>query len=244
MRRWFQRAGKWCGCARRDDGRGGGSLRPYGRGRRLFNAAAATAAVALLLLLPAAGAAERPSRILALGDSLTAGYGLPPEHALPVRLQAKLKQDGIDADVINAGVSGDTSAGGLARLDWALADKPDIVIVELGANDVLRGIDPRTTYDNLDRILAQVKAAGAKALLVGMLAPANWGADYRRDFDAIYPALAKKYGVPLDPFVLDGVITRPELLQADGMHPTLQGVDIMASRLAPYVERLTRETQG
>jgi acyl-CoA thioesterase I len=201
--------------------------------------------VALLLLLPAAGgAAERSPRILALGDSLTAGFGLPPEHALPVRLQEKLKQDGIDADVINAGVSGDTSAGGLARLGWALADKPDIVIVELGANDVLRGIDPRTTYDNLDKILAQVKAAGAKALLVGMLAPANWGPEYQRDFDAIYPALAKKYGVPLDPFVLDGVFSHQELLQPDGLHPTLQGVDVMASRLAPYIQRLTRDSAG
>jgi acyl-CoA thioesterase-1 len=201
-------------------------------------------AAALLLLTAAAGAAERPPRILALGDSLTAGYGLPPEHALPVRLQAKLKQGGIDVEVINAGVSGDTSAGGLARLDWALADKPDIVIVELGANDALRGIDPRTTYDNLDKILARVTASGAKALLVGMLAPANWGPEYQREFNAIYPALAKKYGVPLDPFVLDGVISRQELLQADGIHPTLQGVDVMASRLAPYVERLTRDLEG
>jgi acyl-CoA thioesterase-1 len=198
----------------------------------------------LPLLSAAAGAAQQAPRILALGDSLTAGYGLPPEHALPVRLQAKLKQDGVEAEVINAGVSGDTSAGGLARLDWSLADKPDIVIVELGANDVLRGIDPKTTYDNLDKILARVKASGAKALLVGMLAPANWGADYQRDFDAIYPALAKKYDVPLDPFVLDGVITRPDLLQADGMHPTLQGVDIMAAHIAPYVERLTKEIEG
>jgi len=238
MRRWFQRAGKWCDCARRDDGRGGGSLRPYGRGGRLFNAAAATAAVALLLLLPAAGAAERPSRILALGDSLTAGYGLPPEHALPVRLQAKLKQDGIDADVINAGVSGDTSAGGLARLDWALADKPDCVILALGANDALRGIDPRIVRANLDKMIDKIQAAGAKVLLLGMLAPANWGADYEHAFDAIYPDLAKAHGVPLYPFFLEGVAMNPALNQADGMHPNARGVAVMVDRIAPLVAKM------
>jgi acyl-CoA thioesterase I len=194
--------------------------------------------VALLALLFGLAAAPAAPHILALGDSLTAGFGLAPAEAFPARLEARLAADGIVVHVTNGGVSGDTSAGGLARLDWALADRPDLVLVELGANDALRGIDPKLTYANLDKILGRLKASGAKVLLLGMRAPPNWGSDYRTEFDAIYPALAQKYHVPLYPFFLDGVAMDPALNQSDGLHPNAQGVDRIAKRIAPYVERL------
>ncbi len=191
----------------------------------------------LPLLVPAMGAAAG-TRILALGDSLTAGFGVAPDQAFPVRLQARLAAAGIPAEVVNGGVSGDTSAGGLARLDWALADRPDIVLVELGANDALRGIDPRITYANLDKILARLKASGAKIMLLGMRAPPNWGSRYQTEFDAIYPKLADKYHVTLYPFFLDGVAMDPALNQGDGLHPNARGVEIIAERIEPYVARL------
>jgi acyl-CoA thioesterase-1 len=218
--------------------------RGYERFRARFNAARRLAAAFLVLLPLAAGAAaaEKP-RILAFGDSLTAGHGLSADQALPVRLAARLRAEGIDATIVNGGVSGDTTAGGLARLDWALADKPDIVILELGANDALRGLDPKAAYDNLDQMLAKLKAAKVRVLLVGMLAPTNWGPDYKREFDAIYPKLAEKYGVPLDPFILDGVAMDRELNQPDMLHPNEKGVEVIAARMAPYVKRLI-EQQG
>ena len=191
-----------------------------------------------LLSLIAAGEAPAATRILALGDSLTAGFGLAPQEAFPVRLQAKLSASGVEAQVVNGGVSGDTSAGGLARLDWALAYHPDLVLVELGANDALRGIDPRLTYANLDRILTRVKAAGAKVVLLGMRAPPNWGRAYQSKFDAIFPDLASKHHVPLYPFFLDGVALDPALNQCYGLHPTAQGADIIAGRVAPLVVRV------
>jgi acyl-CoA thioesterase-1 len=197
----------------------------------------AAAAMLLLVAAPLAFAAE-PPRIVALGDSLTAGYGLAAEHALPVRLAAKLKSEGIESTIINAGVSGDTTAGGLARLDWVLGDKPDILILELGANDALRGLDPKLTRANLDRILARLKEAKVKVLLVGMLAPTNFGPEYKQEFDAIYPELAAKYEVPLDPFILEGVALDPALNQPDMLHPNERGVDVIAARMAPYVKRL------
>src|SRR5260221_9426395 len=138
----------------------------------------------------ARGEAGAPPGILALGDSLTAGFGLSRKESFPARLQAKLAAAGVDAQVVNGGVSGDTSAGGLARLDWALADHPDVVLVELGANDALRGVDPRLTYANLDKILTRLKAAGAPGMLLGMRAPPNWGRRYQAQFDAIFPDLA------------------------------------------------------
>jgi acyl-CoA thioesterase-1 len=193
--------------------------------------------LAACLLTGVAGAAEKP-RVLALGDSLTAGYGLPAGHDLATRLEAKLSAEGVPVTIVNAGVSGDTTAGGLARLDWALADQPDAVILELGANDALRGIDPEVTRDNLDKILARLKRDGTKVLLVGMLAPTNWGAEYKQRFDAIYPELAKKYDVALDPFILEGVAMNPELNQPDMLHPNDRGVEIVAARMAPYVKRL------
>jgi acyl-CoA thioesterase-1 len=203
----------------------------------------AAAAFGLALLLVADGAAAAaPPRILAFGDSLTAGLGLNPEQAFPARLQARLAAGGIDVQVLNGGVSGDTTADGVARLDWALADHPDVVLVELGANDALRGIDPKLAYANLDKILGRLKASGAQVMLLGMAAPANWGRDYQQDFAAIYPALASKYKVPLYPFFLDGVALDASLNQRDGMHPNARGADIIAEKVAPYVARLLKET--
>jgi acyl-CoA thioesterase I len=191
------------------------------------------------LIIGASGAWSKPvPRLLMLGDSITAGYGLPSTQSLPVRLQAALEQAGYEVEVINGGVSGDTSAGGLARVDWMLADRPDRVIVELGANDGLRGVDPKEAYDNLDRILSKLDAAKIPVLLAGMLAPPNLGPDYGREFAAMYPKLAAKHHCLLYPFLLDGVAAKPELNQADGLHPNAQGVRVMVGRLLPYVERL------
>ena len=191
---------------------------------------------ALAVLFAAAPAqADGMLKILALGDSLTAGYGLSDSESFPARLQAELRAKGIEAQVINGGVSGDTSAGGLARLDWALADDPDIVIVELGANDGLRGLDPAKTQENLDAVLKRLTAEKRAVLLTGMLAPPNMGSDYGAAFKNIYPALAAKYGVRLYPFFLEGVAADPRLNQADGIHPTGAGVDIIVARLLPEV---------
>ena len=205
----------------------------------LFNRvrAALLAAFTLICTQIFAAAAE-PVRLLVLGDSLAAGYGLPPEQAFPVRLQAKLRRDGLDVTVINGGVSGDTSAGGRARLDWALADKPDAAIVELGGNDALRGIEPAATRANLDAIVGRLKRAGVRVLVAGMLAPPNYGRDYEHDFDAIFPAVAKAHGVAFYPFFLDGVATVPALNQPDGIHPNEKGVAEIIDRIAPSVVRL------
>jgi acyl-CoA thioesterase I len=194
----------------------------------------------LVFFVPAAMAA--PVRILAFGDSLTAGFGLGADQAFPARLQARLAADGVAAQVLNGGVSGDTTADGVARLDWALSDHPDIVLLELGANDALRGIDPKFTYANLDKILARLTTSGVRVMLLGMVAPANWGRDYQQAFAAIYPTLAQKYQVPLYPFFLDGVALEPSLNQADGMHPNARGADIIAEKVAPHVARLLKAT--
>jgi len=175
------------------------------------------------------------TRILVLGDSLAAGYGLAPEQAFPVRLEAALKAAGRDVTVLNAGVSGDTSAGGLARLDWSLADSPDVAIVELGANDALRGLDPAATRTNLDALLARLKAKGIPVLLAGMLAPPNLGRDYGREFNAIFPDLAERHGALLYPFFLEGVAAIPQLNQKDGIHPNAQGVESIVARILPRV---------
>jgi acyl-CoA thioesterase-1 len=213
----------------------------YGPSGRLVNAARRCALAALCAILwlgtatPAAAA-----KLLALGDSLTAGFGLPPEQGFTARLQAALEAAGIKIDIINAGISGDTSAGGLARLDWALADQPEFAIIELGANDALRGLDPKETRANLDRILARLQAAHVKVLLCGMRALRNWGPDYTKDFEAIFPDLAAKYGVPLDPFFLEGVALDPKLNQPDMLHPNAAGVDVIVGRLLPLVQKLLR----
>jgi acyl-CoA thioesterase-1 len=199
--------------------------------------------IVMVLALVANGAAPgqaaaRPVRILALGTSLTQGYGLPPGTEFTVQLQAALKRAGIDAAVDNAGVSGDTTAGGLARLDWSLADHPDAVILELGSNDMLRGIAPAETEKNLRAILDKLRAAHVKVLLTGMHAQRNLGAEYVKQFDGIYPRLAREYDVIFYPFILDGVALNPKLNQADGMHPNPAGVKVMVARILPYVKKL------
>jgi acyl-CoA thioesterase I len=209
----------------------------YGGRRILVNCICIIAACLALAPGSARGAALR---ILMLGDSITAGYGVAPADALPARLEARLQADGFDASVSNAGVSGDTTAGGAARLDWVLADHPQFALVELGANDALRGLDPGEAATNLDRILARLQAANVKTLLIGMRAPGNWGRDYQQAFDAIFPRLAAKYHVALYPFILDGVALDPSLSQADGLHPNAQGVAVIVQRLAPAVESLLK----
>jgi acyl-CoA thioesterase-1 len=197
----------------------------------------------MALFAAAAGAGQHEIRILVLGDSLTSGYGLAAADAFPSRLEARLRALGHGVRVINGGVSGDTSAGGRSRLDWALNDRPDIVIVELGANDALRGLDPAITYANLDAILTRLAVAGIPTLLTGMVAPRNMGRAYRAEFDAVFPALAKKYNVALYPFFLEGVAMRRGLNQLDGMHPNPKGVAEIVDRITPYVVRLLQTTQ-
>ena len=195
--------------------------------------------IVLLLTMSGAGQAwAAPAKILAIGTSLTQGYGLPPGTEFTVQLQKALQQAGIDAVITNAGVSGDTSAGGLARLDWSLADHPDAVILELGSNDMLRGIPPATTEKNLRAILDKLKAARVKVLLTGMQAQRNLGADYVKQFDSIYPRLARDHNVLFYPFFLDGVALNPKLNQADGMHPNPAGVKVIVARMLPYVKKL------
>jgi acyl-CoA thioesterase-1 len=187
------------------------------------------------LLAAAFPASAAPLQIVALGDSLTAGLGLAQGEDFASRLEAALTRKGIDAKLANAGVSGDTASAGAARLDWAVPDGTALVIVELGANDALRGVDPAVTRDALDRLLGRLKERNIAVLLVGMRAPPNMGADYARVFDAIYPALADRHGVPLYPFFLDGVAGDPRLNQPDGMHPTAAGVEAIVTRILPAV---------
>ena len=196
--------------------------------------AAAVFLLALLWFAPAAGAAP-PLRLLVLGDSLTAGYGLTAEDGFTAQLQAALKDAGRDVVVLNAGVSGDTTAGGRARIGWALGDKPDAVVVELGANDGLRGLDPKATFDNLDAIIADIRRAGLPVLLTGMLAPPNLGRDYADDFNAVFPRLAEKHDVLFYPFFLAGVAAKPDLNQDDGIHPNPKVVRAVVDRILPYV---------
>ena len=182
-----------------------------------------------------------PVKILALGTSLTQGYGLPPGTDFTVQLQGALKRGGVDATVINAGVSGDTSAGGLARLEWSLADRPDAAIIELGSNDMLRGLPPQQTEKNLRAILARLKAAHVRVLLIGMKAQRNLGPDYVKQFDTIYPRLAKEYDALFYPFFLDGVALNPKLNQADGIHPNPEGVKVVVARMLPLVKKLAAQ---
>lgn len=197
-----------------------------------------------LVVLTAAGAAAAPVTVLALGDSLTAGLGVGPSEAFPARLEAALKAKGHDVRVINAGVSGDTAADGAARLDWALAEPVDAVIVELGANDALRGLPVAQAEQALDRLLSALAAKKLPVLLAGMRAPPNMGAEYQTAFDGMYQRLADKHGVPLYPFFLDGVAADPKLNQADGMHPNPAGVDVIVARILPSVEQLLGKAGG
>jgi acyl-CoA thioesterase-1 len=194
--------------------------------------------VILLLLIPAQAVAQEEITILAFGDSLTAGLGVEPENAFPAQLEAALKAKGQNVRVINAGVSGDTTAAGRDRLDWALTDDVDAVIVELGANDALRGMPPAETRTALTAILDGIKQRNLPVLLTGMLAPRNLGPDYASAYDPIFPELAKIYGAIYYPFFLDGVATKPELNQADRLHPNASGVTEIVNRILPSVEQL------
>ena len=188
----------------------------------------------------AARAADTPIRIVAFGDSLTAGFMLPPSQAFPAQLQVALAAKGYKVDIVNAGVSGDTTGGGLNRLEWTLEPKPDGVILELGANDALRGIEPKLARDNLDRMLAILKAKGADVLLAGIKAPTNFGPEYQSAFDPIFPDLAAKYAVPLYPYFLDGVLGEKNLVMDDGLHPTGKGVAEIVKRILPEAEALVK----
>lgn len=194
---------------------------------------------AFLALTPAAF--SKPVVLLALGDSLTAGLGLSPSEAFPARLETALKAKYPDLSIINGGVSGDTAAGGLARLDWALTEDVNGLVVELGANDALRGLDVGQTEAALDEIMAKAKTRGLPVLILGMRAPPNMGPDYVARFDGLYPALSKKYDALLYPFYLDGVAASPNLNQTDGIHPNSRGVDEIVTRIMPKVEELIQK---
>jgi acyl-CoA thioesterase-1 len=208
---------------------------------------AALLAACVFALAPAArpgAAAERPVKIVALGDSLMAGYQLPASAAFPARLERALRDKGLNVEVANAGVSGDTAAGGLARLDWSVPPGTDAVILGLGANDVLRGIEPGVTREALERIVTRLKERRVEVLLCGMLAPRNLGKEYARAFDAIYPALAAKYDLIYDPFFLDGIFADPKLNQNDGLHPTADGIAAIVNRILPKVEDLVARVRA
>lgn len=196
-----------------------------------------SSAVLILMAAPSAFAQQAPLRIVALGDSLTAGYNLPAAAAFPAQLEQALKARGRNVVIENAGVSGDTAQGGLDRLDWSVGEGVDGVILELGANDALRGQDPAGTRRALDEIIGRLRARGVAVLLAGMRAPPNMGADYARRFDAIFPELAARHGLILYPFFLDGVAGQAQLNQRDGIHPTAEGVRIIVERITPTVER-------
>ena len=194
-------------------------------------------------LMPAA-AADRPVRIVALGDSLTAGLGLGAADAFPAKLERALKAKGLAVTIENAGVSGDTTAGGLGRLDWSIPEGTDAVILELGANDALRGIDPKLARTALDTIIRRLKDRRIAVLLAGMLAPRNLGPDYAKAFDPIYPELAATYGLLLYPFFLDGIAGDAAFNQPDGLHPTAAGVDVIVSRILPKAEELVARVRA
>lgn len=191
-----------------------------------------------LLLAPTPGQAQKPITIVAFGDSLTAGYQLGPDEGFAERLQAKLAERGQDVRIVNAGVSGDTTSGGLARLDWSVPPEADGVILELGGNDALRGIDPGTTEANLDKMLTQLSERAVPVLLAGMLAPPNMGPDYEAAFNPIFKRLASRHDAIYYPFFLDGVAGNPEYGLGDGIHPNAKGVDVIVDKILPSVEKL------
>jgi acyl-CoA thioesterase I len=198
--------------------------------------ACAAVLVAVIAPLPAAHAQNNPIRLVALGDSLSAGYNLPQEAAFPVALERALKAKGYRVEVANAGVSGDTSSGGLDRLDWSVPDGTDGVILELGANDMLRGLDPAGTRKNIEAIVERLTRRDIPVMLAGMYASRNLGPEYVQKFDGIYPDIAKKHDLVLYPFFLDGVAGDRSLNLPDGMHPTAKGVEIIVERILPSVE--------
>lgn len=204
-----------------------------------IKAAVRILAVFCAVILAATGALRAETiSIVGLGDSLMAGYELPPSDAFPTKLERALIDKGYDVSITNAGVSGDTSSGGLARLEWSVPDGTDAVLVELGGNDALRGIGPDQTRANIDALITRLKERGIAVLLVGMLAPPNMGDDYGEAFNRIYPELSQQHDVPLYPFFLDGVAAETGLDIGDGMHPNARGVDVMVARFLPYAEDL------
>lgn len=198
----------------------------------------------MLLAAGAPAAVAAPLKIVAFGDSLSAGYQLPTTAAFPTVLERRLRADGFSVEVANAGVSGDTSAGGLARLDWSVPEGTDLVIVELGANDMLRGAPPAEAAKNLAQIVERLQARKIAVVLAGMKSIANWGEGYRTEFEAIYPDLARRYGAPLYPFFLEGVSGDRALTLADGMHPNPAGVEKIVAGFAPFLEKVLVETFG
>ncbi len=202
--------------------------------------------VLAMLLSPSVRADARaaPVRIVAFGDSLTAGFRLAPGEAFPVKLQQALRALGHNVEVANAGVSGDTTGAGLARLDWSVPDGTQIVILELGANDALRGLDPAVARRNLEEIIKRLKAKGATVLLAGMRSPKNWGEEQASRFDAIFPDLAEAHGLALYPFFLEGIALRADLNLDDGLHPNAQGVDVIVAGILPYVEKLVKAVRN
>jgi acyl-CoA thioesterase I len=191
-----------------------------------------------------ATASAKPVKMVVLGDSLSAGLGLSASAAFPARLQKALDSKGIKVDMINAGVSGDTSSGGRDRLDWSIPDGTEAVILELGANDALRGTEPAVTRAALSDILTQLKARKIAVLMCGMLAPPNYGREYAARFNAIYPELSKSFGVPLYPFFLEGVAADAKLNQPDGLHPTAEGIDVIVKNILPMVEAFLGTISG
>jgi acyl-CoA thioesterase I len=206
--------------------------------RRLRVGALVLLCVTVLSFAP--GEARGDAVVVALGDSLTAGFGVAADEAFPARLEARLRTEGYAYRVVNAGVSGDTTSGGLRRVDWVLRTSPEVVIVALGANDGLRGQSPQATRANLEEIVARLQAAGARVLLAGMRLPPNYGGDYTKEFEAVFPAVARRAKVSLIPFLLDGVAGIPRLNQADGIHPTAAGHQVIADHLWPYLRPLLR----
>jgi acyl-CoA thioesterase-1 len=203
-----------------------------------------TAIIAFTLTLGLSHTAIAGTVIAVLGDSLAAGFGLATNEGFPARLEAALRNAGEDVRVINAGVSGDTSAGGLARLDWVLGDQPDIVLVELGSNDALRGLDPEETFDNLDSIVLNLRAREVTVILAGMMAPRNLGREYVNAFDAIYRRVAEKHRIALYPFFLYGVALNPAFNQADLIHPNQAGVDIIVEKILPAMHAVLQDHRG
>jgi acyl-CoA thioesterase-1 len=210
----------------------------YGAKRSRFQWLAAALLLAPIWAASIAFAAERPVKLVVLGDSLSAGYGLSADAAFPAKLAKALTAEGIAVEVVNAGVSGDTASDGLGRLDWSVPDGAEAAIVELGANDALRGIDPKVTRAALDKILSRLGERHIAVMLAGMKAPRNMGADYAQAFDGIYPALASTHTVVFYPFFLEGVAANPKLNQSDGLHPNAAGVDAIVARILPRVDEL------
>ncbi len=198
--------------------------------------------LAMTIALSTAARAETIS-LVGFGDSLMAGYQLAPEDAFPARLEKALKEKGFDVAIANAGVSGDTTAGGLARIDWSVPDGTNGVILELGANDALRGVPPEETRRNLEAMVKRLKERGIAVLLVGILAPPNMGGDYAARFNLIYPELAKKYDLAFYPFFLDGLVTEAGLKLEDGMHPNSDGIGVMVERFLPTAEQFIAAVQ-